>query len=155
MKYIFLFFFFRTKSFAFEKVIKGAEIKQNENIVLFIMPIAFNNIAEIKLNSRINFNLKQKSKIISIYDGTVIKLDKKLGYIKIQSTSEKEIILVRYYNIKNINLKKGDKIKKGECLGYVEDWFEIQVTINDIIVNFFEYISQDERKQNKIKILYY
>lgn len=137
----------------FYQVVKDAEIVTQAYDKIFILPVKIDQILKFSSDSRIFFSLCEETMILSILDGVVIKIDTKLQYIKIKGSHKKQVLLVRYFGLDQILVQVGSKVRKGQKIGHSLGYFSMQVRVNDVIVNLFDYIelTKEERKKLDIK----
>lgn len=107
-------------------------------------------------NYFINFKLNEVDrKIHAIYDGVVILINNEKKSISIKYKDDKDVILIKYVGFKNINIKIGQKINKGDLLGIAEEsTIACRIKLNDFIINHHSQgiVFENIKKEINLKI---
>lgn len=149
-----------------EEVSENKEIDSNKELAVSSFKLSENSVESTKLG-----DLKYKSqkpvenyksiskgadciifkdvegKVLSLLEGEVVTLSEEGGekYVKINYGDN---LIGFYYNLEKANVKKGDKIAKGEVIGNRESKGDIKIKIKakDKYLNLEEYLDIDDNK---------
>lgn len=126
-------------------IVEVPTTKQDEEIARldFVKPLEGEIITEFKKgrNKGIDIAVREESEVISISSGIVTHIgnNKQFGNLVIVKL-DKDDLKVAYANLRDLSVKKGDKIAKGDIVGHVEEKLYLAMRKGKIAVDPVKYI---------------